>query len=258
MMLKFSIITINLNNDNGLKQTIASVITQSYPEIEYIVIDGGSNDESLNIITQNKNRIAFYISEQDNGIYHAMNKGIAVATGDYCLFLNSGDILISENIIEKVAKIIIEHNGLEDIIYGDIVLDNGDYLIPHEVSLTYLYTHSLPHQSSFIKRELFSPNHIGTYIESFKIISDWIFTLKAYSHQAKFLHIPLAITLFATDGISSKETCLLISEKSEAIDRYFNNFKCDFDTLNNYQQIQNSKTHKLLDRLLFFYRKILR
>ena len=89
--MKYSIITINYNHIEGLKRTIDSVISQTSSNYEYIIIDGGSTDGSVNIIKEYKEHLVYWISEKDNGVYHAMNKGVAQAQGDYCIFMNSGD-----------------------------------------------------------------------------------------------------------------------------------------------------------------------
>ncbi|NJO90458.1 MAG: glycosyltransferase [Chloroflexia bacterium] len=112
--LKLSIITINLNNARGLEKTIKSVVNQTYSNVEYIVVDGGSIDNSVNIIKSYEKSIEFWISEKDNGIFHAMNKGIEKATGDYLLFLNSGDCLFSTTVIEKVFG----NKQNKDLLYG--------------------------------------------------------------------------------------------------------------------------------------------
>ena len=137
MNTKLSIITINYNNAKGLRQTMSSVLEQSFADYEYIVIDGGSSDGSVQIIEEFENqfkssnagsdlnhRLSFqWISESDNGIYNAMNKGIALAKGDYCFFLNSGDYLVSKTVLESVFS----ENPTEDIIFGNLlVCRNGE------------------------------------------------------------------------------------------------------------------------------------
>ena len=94
--MRFSVITINYNNREGLNKTIKSVLCQSINDYEYIIIDGGSTDGSVDIINNNANFITYWVSEKDNGIYHAMNKGVAHAHGEYCIFMNSGDIFYNE------------------------------------------------------------------------------------------------------------------------------------------------------------------
>ena len=100
--MKFSIITINYNNCEGLRRTIESVVNQTCHDFEYIIIDGGSTDGSVDVIKQYADQIDYWVSEPDKGIYNAMNKGVAVAKGEYCLFLNSGDSLHNNSALAKV------------------------------------------------------------------------------------------------------------------------------------------------------------
>ena len=102
--MKLSIITINLNNKNGLSETISSVIAQTFTDYEYIIIDGQSTDGSLEVIKQNANHINQWISENDHGIYNAMNKGLNLAKGEYCLFLNSGDSLYDSDVLQVLYR----------------------------------------------------------------------------------------------------------------------------------------------------------
>ncbi|MCC6690867.1 MAG: glycosyltransferase, partial [Bacteroidia bacterium] len=120
-MPKLSVISINLNNRLGLEKTIKSVIDQSFQDFEYIVIDGASTDGSIDVIKANADKFSYWVSEKDKGIYHAQNKGIAHANGEYLLFLNSGDYLYSSNVLQTFFS----KNYSEDILYGDLMLDNG-------------------------------------------------------------------------------------------------------------------------------------
>ena len=103
MSIKISIITINYNDAKGLYKTIQSVINQSFDNYEFIIIDGGSTDDSLTIIDQYKTKIDYFISEPDTGVYNAMNKGIKIAKGEYLIFMNSGDGFYDENVLSKVT-----------------------------------------------------------------------------------------------------------------------------------------------------------
>ena len=103
-----SIITINYNDKEGLARTMNSVLSQTYTDFEYIVIDGGSNDGSKTIIEQHQDQLGYWVSEPDSGIYNAMNKGIAKANGEYILFLNSGDVLIDDTIIKYVCTAVLK------------------------------------------------------------------------------------------------------------------------------------------------------
>ena len=117
-MSKVSIITINFNNSKGLERTFKSVFEQTFQNFEYIVIDGQSIDGSKDLIKANSNKIAYWISEKDHGVYQAMNKGIQQASGEYVLFLNSGDHFTHERILEQTSK---ELDGT-GIVYGNIFL----------------------------------------------------------------------------------------------------------------------------------------
>jgi glycosyltransferase involved in cell wall biosynthesis len=171
MNLVLSIITINLNNQTGLQKTIESVINQTFKNLEFIVIDGGSTDGSIEVIKLYQDKITYWISEHDEGIYNAMNKGIKIAKGRYCLFLNSGDFFISHDVI----KLADPFSFTVPIVYGDgkvqqkkLITQNN---LPDTLSLDYFFNISLFHPSTFIKRELFEI--YGLYNENNKIVSDW-------------------------------------------------------------------------------------
>jgi len=199
-----SVITINYNNKAGLKRTVESVMAQSAPGIEFIVIDGGSSDGSKDIIEQNQNQIAYWRSEKDAGIYDAMNKGILAASGDYLLFLNSGDYLFENNTIEKIAPYL--ESG-SDIVYGDMKIESGGKMqngfMPERITLQHLLKDTLWHPVSFIRRELFFK--YGLYDTSYKICGDYDFFFKAIvAHKAGTQHVPQFISVFDLGGISSK------------------------------------------------------
>jgi len=112
-----TVITINKNNKYGLEKTIKSVIAQSYPSIEYIIIDGNSEDGSDQILEKYRSKVSLITQEDDSGIYEAMNKGISNATGDYILFLNSGDYLVGSNVVETMFT---DHQIDASFIYGNL------------------------------------------------------------------------------------------------------------------------------------------
>lgn len=121
--MKLSIITINYNNQDGLQKTIDSIVSQSFKDYEWIVIDGGSNDSSREVLERYCDHFTYWCSEPDRGIYNAINKGLEYATGEYIQFLNSGDWLYSKDVLEKAFSII---DGKNDIYYGDYVQVNED------------------------------------------------------------------------------------------------------------------------------------
>lgn len=199
--MKISIITINFNNRDGLKNTIESVVNQTYNDIQYIVIDGGSTDGSAEIIKEYTDRINYWVSEPDKGIYNAMNKGIDAAKGEYCLFLNSGDCLHSNTIIEKVID-----GKLED----DIVMGLVKYMpsgrigytdIKPPVTLLDFYKGApIPHPAAFVKRILLTKYR---YDETLKIVSDWKFFLQTIILDCcSYSILDYVITDFLEGGIS--------------------------------------------------------
>lgn len=202
--MKLSIITINLNNREGLKKTAKSIVNQTFTDYEWLVIDGGSTDGSVDLIRQYINEISFWVSETDGGIYNAMNKGIQNARGEYLLFLNSGDYLFSSTVLDEAFESIDN----EDIVYGLIKKETdgkiSDSLAKSEITLLDLWHNRIPHQSSFFNSSLF--NRFGLYDETLHIVADWVFYLRAIIFggcSVKFL--PIVISVYEGGGISSKQ-----------------------------------------------------
>lgn len=208
-MAKLSIITINFNNSSGLKKTIESVVRQSFADYEYLIIDGGSTDGSVDVIKRYSDKLAYWVSETDKGIYNAMNKGIKKATGEYCLFLNSGDCFTGNDILNKVFSAPFS----EDIVFGDTICVNMRLSFPQKISLSYLISKSLPHQSSFIKKSLF--NRIGLYNEENRIVSDWEFCLKAiHLYNCSYKYLPeLIVSKMELPGYSLDRRLTQIKNK---------------------------------------------
>ena len=178
MSVLLSIITVCFNNKNGLIKTIDSVRNQTFKDYEFIVIDGGSKDGSKEIIEANKELFSFWCSEPDGGIYQGMNKGIDHATGEYCLFLNSGDYLAHKDVLKKV----FDKGYDEDILYGNVLKVKGrkKRLLTYSERLTfkdfYNVTPAIHHQAAFIKKALF--DRYGKYREDTYINADFCFFLK--------------------------------------------------------------------------------
>ena len=172
--MKLSIITVNLNNIDGLQKTIDSVISQTFKDFEWIVIDGGSTDGSKELIEKYSNYISYWVSEPDKGIYNAMNKGIKVAKGEYLNFMNSGDCFHSSYVLEDLFSL----HYSDDIIVGNVQrMDNNHLLRYHNCNLLkQLLDDTLNHQGAFIKKNILLKYQ---YKEDYKIISDWIFWIQA-------------------------------------------------------------------------------
>lgn len=199
--MKYSIITVNRNNSEGLEKTINSVINQNCNDFEFIIIDGASSDNSVEIIKQHIKNINYWVSEKDTGIYNAMNKGIQVANGDYCLFLNSGDYLCKQDILNELNKYKIE----DDIVYFDFLVEKDNKIeeVRYKPLVTsFFYNASLNHQSILFKRKLF--DMIGLYNENLTITADHAFLMEAiYKYNASIRHIPIFLSIFNLDGCSN-------------------------------------------------------
>lgn len=215
--MKVSIITINFNNAVGLEITLKSVISQTVKSYEYIIIDGGSTDSSKNIIEQYLYNISYWVSERDSGIYNAMNKGVAKATGEYLIFLNSGDSFSDPEALQRCYDHIEKHPNA-DIYYGDIYVVNDiksaeKWLKVHPKSLSlYFFKHNtINHQASLIKSELF--REISIYPESYKVASDYWFFLKCFIYNKTFNHIGCPMVDYDLSGISSSNYKLYNFEK---------------------------------------------
>ena len=216
-MALISIITINYNNAQGLKKTIDSVSSQSFQDFEFIVIDGNSTDNSVDYIKQN-NRINYWVSETDNGIYDAHNKGINKATGDYLLFLNSGDILADNIVLQKVAS---HFFSKKSFYYGNLILEKNKvlekHIAPSSIDLDFMINSTLWHPCVFIKSELFKL--YGLYNVDFKIAGDYEFFIRCLlKPNISTEYINEFIAIFDGNGISndSKNTELQVKERENA------------------------------------------
>lgn len=197
-----SIITVNLNNNTGLKKTIESIKQQSYADYEHLIIDGGSTDESKTTIEKyekENSRLTYWVSEPDKGIYDGMNKGIKQAKGEYLYFLNSGDCLQSDILGQ------IPFNGTTQYIYGDMLLieEKGEQerIAPDYPTMHFFFYDSLSHQSCFIHHSLFT---YKLYDTRYKIISDWAHSLQAIiMENCSYQHLPFIISRCDGNGISS-------------------------------------------------------
>lgn len=209
--MKLSIVTINYNNCIGLKKTILSVINQTFNDYEWIVIDGNSSDGSKYLIEEYSKHFSYWVSEPDNGIYHAMNKGTQQAKGDFCLYLNSGDYLIDKYVLEKVFAQSLSN----DVNYGDVwcvqnekVIEKRSY--PDDINLSFLFRNPLGHQATFIKTEVAKK---FPYREEYKISADRAFFLEIYCNNHSFQHLPLPIVYFDAEGIGSNPKTLKSRQK---------------------------------------------
>ena len=217
-----SIITINYNNRDGLQKTIDSVVAQSFRDFEWIVIDGGSTDGSRELIEQYAGHFSYWVSEPDRGVYHAMNKGIAKAQGDYMSFLNSGDIYADEDVLRNVFGYPLS----QDLVFGDWCLQYSDHRVivkePEALSLHRLLFWSICHQAMFIKSGLLKQKG---YDESYRVISDWKRWLEAVGGGCSVLHIPELICVFDCSGMSFTNDQALEQERKRLFGEDLAQFK---------------------------------
>lgn len=218
--MKLSVITINYNNKDGLLRTAKSVLGQTFRDFEWIIIDGGSNDGSKEIIEElvanPQSNIAYWCSEKDKGIYNAMNKGVARANGEYCQLLNAGDSYYCATVLEDLMR-----DGLNaDIVVGNTMLSDGEiFTVPEQVTLAYFIHASLSHPSSFSKRKLLLDN---PFDESLRIVSDMKFFLTStIIRGASYKKKNMIITRFELDGVSSKMMDLKKKERVDVLNSLF-------------------------------------
>ena len=221
-MAKISIITICYNEPN-LEKTCESIVNQTFQDFEWIVVDGGSNQETQEIWNRYKDRIDKFISEPEKGIYNACNKGISLATGEYLNFMNAGDYFTDKNVLQNVVK-----NDLENILYSDVYLfyksESDKYKLkknPRIVKNAKFFMHSnLYTQAMIIPKKFFTD--YGYFNEKYKIASDrdrWIcFAING----AKFKYINTPIAVYNMDGLSSQSNRdFHVAEINQILQQYF-------------------------------------
>lgn len=218
--MKLSIITINYNNKAGLEQTISSVITQTFKEFEWIIIDGGSSDGSKDLLEKYQDYFSYWCSEPDEGIYNAMNKGIEYANGEYCFFLNSGDRLHDKHVI---ANVVNEMDGI-DYVSGNVwcVNDNYEYekiyKTPQVLSKYYILELTLGHQCTFIRTTMLKRH---PYDESLKIVADWAEMFYEFLFNKRtYKHIDVVISDYPVGGVADQNSTLLAVERQMVRDKY--------------------------------------
>ena len=194
--MKISIITVCFNSEKTIEDTIKSVCCQTYKNIEYIIIDGGSTDRTCDIINSYISQISIFVSEPDNGIYDAMNKGLDMATGDYLLFLGSDDHLMSSNIIERVMARI---NNTTDIFYGDVLRPIRNDLYCGRYNRFKLAVKNISHQAIFYPRSIYSQYQ---YDQTYKVFADYYLNIKLFP-KYKFTYLNMCISYFNDDNNST-------------------------------------------------------
>ncbi len=213
-----SVITVSFNSVKTIERTILSVINQTYKNIEYTIIDGGSTDGTIDIIKKYQDKISYCVSEKDNGIYDAMNKGTNKASGKYLNFMNSDDYFFSDSIVEEVIPLF---NNEYEIIYGNTEIRYKDFkIIKKGPNIKYLWMGPINHQSSFVKRETMEKY---MYNVNNRIVADFEFFLNVYYNHGKILKINKTIASFSNDGISQKNDQQMIIDCYQTVRKFKDN-----------------------------------
>ena len=213
--MKLSIITVNYNDAKGLQRTIESVLCQTFRDYEFIVIDGGSTDGSVEVIKKYEKHIDCWVSEQDGGIYPGMNKGLRQAKGEYVNFMNGGDCYHSSDVLEKIFSLDTD----ADIITGAHAGSPHPNVGRNGISMYDLYTGAVDHQASFIRREL-AMRH--PYDERYKIVSDWKFFIEALiSDNCSFYYTDTIVVDVDMGGISNTNSELDRMERQLVLKELF-------------------------------------
>lgn len=269
-----SIITINRNNASGLRKTMLSVLEQTFKNYEYVVVDGASTDGSVGVI---KEFVPLFgermkwISESDNGIYNAMNKGIKMASGEYIQILNSGDALAGQDVEEGMYEEVNKTGP--SIIYGNMVKCFPDgrrvcdkCFAGQEITLLGMYNGTLNHDPAWVKRELFEK--YGYYDEGQKIVSDWKWYLQAIVigkdgaeplEPTKIQYVDMDVTMFDMTGISETNLAFRDKEKRQELESLLDRgILKDYDTYgNDIYMVKRLRRHKWAYKFVWFIERVL-
>lgn len=219
--MKITVVTVVYNCEDTIEQTMLSVTKQTYGDIEYLVIDGKSTDRTMDIVKSfgKSHKFIKFISEPDGGIYDAMNKGIRMASGEYIIFLNSGDMFVDYSIVERIALIL--NDKKPDILYGDsieVFLNSEEKIRKYDQSLNFKYFikgNGLCHQSVFAKASLLKNRSFDC---SYKLAADKDWIIYEYNSKKYFLYVDIPICRYDRGGISSQsENASLLKKETNQI-----------------------------------------
>ena len=292
-IMKLSIITITYNNAEGLYRTIQSVQSQTFRDFEHIIVDGGSTDGSVEIIRQYADNEAIrpenskadnlassshhlitsspiaWISEKDRGVYDAQNKGIRLAQGEYCYFLNAGDTFCNEHVLELIFKPLTFNlsplTSTPDVLYGnEVIVDGAGQRVGiargvENPSFVDLYNSCMKHQASFIRRSLF--DKYGMYDADMRICSDfdWFFRVIAFHDDVTLQYKNVDIAYFENTGLSYHSPELCAKERQQILDRYMSKrMQRDYAMLGKYPRLSRVGENKIVKMMLRIANRLLK
>ena len=239
--IKISIITVTFNSEKTIRDTIESVHSQDYDNIEHVIIDGDSKDNTIEIVKSYGDKISYFISEKDDGIYDAMNKGIKLAEGTWTIFLNSGDIFYDENILLNFSKILEKKD--EDVIHADTVVRYENMKYNSSSKIFNHKTHRIPfcHQSSFTKTSILNKNLFNL---KYKLSSDFELFLRLFKQKKKFTKVNMIIAEIESGGLSDTNRFQVLKE--------------NFDILKTNKMLTLSRSMIIFDFIYLFISKIIK
>lgn len=204
--IKITVVTVCYNALETIEKTIVSVLNQTYNNIEYIIVDGASNDGTVGIINKYSDKLAFFISEPDKGIYDAMNKAIDQATGEWIIFMNSGDCFASNKLVSDIFD---SYRGDAGVIFGNTLLKQGKKIKSNKGRINKGDFPNLVHQSTFVRTKLMKSFHFDT---AFVISADFAFLYKLYKSNIEFYYVDKDVSVYDMSGLSSTNREILYRE----------------------------------------------
>lgn len=221
----FSIITVTYNASRWLERTILSVLSQSYPSIEYLIIDGGSTDGTVDIIRQYASGIAYWVSEPDRGLYDAMNKGLQHATGDYVWFINAGDTLYTADTVQRIVTSMKKKVSLPDVVYGETAIVDAEgrslgmrrLKAPARLTWKSFRMGMLVCHQSFITKRTLAP----LYNTDYGLVADYDWCIRCLQQAQTIHNTRLILSNFLDEGLSSVHRKASLKERYEIMCRYY-------------------------------------
>lgn len=210
--MKISIITVSLNAAETIEKTILSVLNQTYEDVEYIIIDGGSKDGTVDVIRKYADRLSYWVSEPDEGIYYAMNKGIQKSSGDIIGIINSDD-WYEDNIFERIVTTF--ETGSCDAVYGNMMVheSNGTKYLFEKRTIDTIWYRMIPHPTLFLKKDCY--DKYGLFDTKYKIVADYELALRMYVSSVRFLRIDDTIAHFSMGGLSDVKHTAAVEEMTD-------------------------------------------